>query len=209
MNDDRLQLHLDGRLPPDEARALEERLRTDAALREQFDQLRRVRRAFQEVFTEPPEVKFEEFWRGVEARLGEQATESEAEPLLERARSWWQWLWQPAVGWSFAGAAAVVLVAFLLWGRGGAVQEPGQGGEPGAPLVAAQQAGGVEAPQPGRRRELGEERRPQVVVESYRVQQGVVVVNRPVGSDKWPLVIWHLVPGEEDDAGGAGEDRRL
>jgi len=208
MNSDKLQLLLDGRLPLGEARALEERLRTDAVLRNEYEELQRVHGAFQAAFPEPPEVKFEEFWKGVEARLDVQASEDEAEPLLVQARKWWSWLLQPAVAWSVAGAAAVVLVAFLVWGRGGGLQQVGPGGEPSVPQLAAQPVG-EEVPQPGRRRELPEQRRPQVLVESYRVQQGVVVVNRPVGSDKWPLVIWHLVPGEEEDAGGAGEDRRL
>jgi len=212
--DDVLNLYVDGRLPPDEVRRVEDALADDAGLRERLEALVATREAIHAAFAESADLPgFDEAWAGVEARLDrEAAARGERAPgLLERLfpglAEGWAWLLRPQLVLA-VGAAAVALVVTGLWIAGGADgTTPGPSESPrvastnpdASPIVpGARRELGAEN---GRRGMVGEEHAPRslAIVESYAVDRGVVVVSAPAGSAKRPLVIWHLVPGEELD----------
>jgi|GEM_PF-3398004 len=210
MKDDLLNLYLDGRLSPDDVRRVDEALARDAVVRRRFEALLEARDAVQAAFVVPADLPdFDEVWSGVDARLDAEAAEAPAESFWEKMAAW---LFRPAFAMA-AGAALVAAIVAGVWllgsSEGSAPQAPGA-----EPRLAA--TAPVESPAvvPGARRELpvegarrgmvGEEKAPRylAVVESYDVEKGVVVVTRTEGT-RYPIVIWHLVPGEEiDDEGG-------
>ena len=211
MKDETLNLYVDGRLPPDEALRVEQALLRDAALRERLDALVMARQAVHEAFSAADDLPdFDEVWGGVEARLDAEPARSPTLllrlfPGLSEGLAWWR---QPAFAYA-AGAAALVLLLGGLWLVSG-VRHEGSPTAPEQPQVAstAPEAAPVvpgvrrELPEPGNRRGMVSEepaKRSLAIIESYDVERGVVVVARPTGSARQPLVIWHLVPGEELD----------
>lgn len=214
MKDELLNLYLDGRLAPDDVRRVDLALEQHADVRRRFEALLEAREAVQAAFAVPADLPdFDEVWSGVESRL---AIEAERAAAPSRVEAWWAWLFRPAFAMA-AGAALVAAIVAGVWLAGS--PESGAPTTPGAePRLAANAPAEVPAEIPavvaGARRELpvegarrgmvGEEKAPRylAVVESYDVERGVVVVTRTEGS-KYPVVIWHLVPGEEiDDEGG-------
>ncbi len=203
MKDELLNLYLDGRLSPEEARRVDQALESDGEVRARFEGLLAAREAVRSAFSLPDDVPaFDEVWAGVEARLDAEVVTSSAPSLAE---AWWAWLFRPAVAWA-ATAALVLAVLAGVWLTQGPTGSPAPAPQVAtvAPAPAAPASPGVRRELPlenGRRGMVSEEKskRSLAIVESYDVELGVVVVSRPSGSAKLPLVIWHLVPGEELD----------
>jgi anti-sigma factor RsiW len=112
---DTLSDHLDGDLPPSEARALERHLETCDECRTTLEQLRAVKdRAA--ALVDPPAPN--DLWAGIASRIGTAGSTSAPGRILDlpRRRSWTVWS-LPA-----AAAAAVALVLGAQWFGGHAPQ---------------------------------------------------------------------------------------
>jgi anti-sigma factor RsiW len=217
--DKELNLYLDERLSPEEARSVEERLERDPEYRRRFEALARVPEAFSQVFEPAEEPDFDALWSGIEARLDEEASPEAASAPVEERAPWWHWLLQPVVGLAVVTAIGLITVWMVGHSYG-----PGPMPGPGARTAVAVSDGQTVSPKDGeaeriapvvprgeRRQLVQEQRAPRVlaIVESYDVSRGVVVVNAPSGSPKQPLVIWHIVPGEGGVPAGVDERSKL
>jgi anti-sigma factor RsiW len=119
----RLQAHLDGELPPDEAREMVALLERDAGARALFDELKATRRllAGNETVVPVPDSR-EFYWSKIRRELERLESSPARPPHAGRGVLWWLRLAVPV-------GVALVLVTLVLQG-------PGLGRRPGPALFA-------------------------------------------------------------------------
>jgi anti-sigma factor RsiW len=107
----KLQAHLDGELPPDEAAQMARRLETDAEARALAAELKNTRAALagHEAGVKLPESR-EFFWSKIQRDMARQEAARERAAVPVRKTSWLTWGWRALIP---AGALALVCLVYL------------------------------------------------------------------------------------------------
>ena len=167
-----LERYIDDELPDVLVRRVEVALETCAHCRDEVDALLQLRSVLQEDIAAAMEAApLDGLWDQLEPELGPMAP---AKPsLLDRAREWWDTRrLEAAMGLAVAAAA----IAVLVWVAGSlpttSTVEP----------ELADAAGGDNT----------------LIVESYEVHEGTVIIDVDPDDPTAPAVVWHFVEDEDE-----------
>ena len=168
-----LERYLDGELPADELAAVEAAIAVSPRHQEQVEEHHAIREALREASAHAvAQAPLEGLWERISAEIDAQAPRVPVGPpsLVERLRVWWT---TPRLAVALGVAAALVVGGLWL-----ARQAP-----PSAPPAPAETA--------------RDDHR--LIVESYEVTSGTVVIDVDPEDADAPAVVWHFVD----------EDRRI
>lgn len=197
-----LMPYADGELTPSEAKAFEEALGADPALKAELDEVRLIGAFAREAFQAPvADVRLDGVHGAVMARIAAEAKVSEAiapgaAPIASPG------LWQRVTTWlgelvrferplALAGIAAAIVAVVVGVSVSGGSSTPA----PGAPsndLAATTQPGARRAPE-GEHKANG---RNTAYVESWEVARGKVIIDVNQDDPDQPMVLWHVVEDE-------------
>lgn len=178
-----LERYLDGELPEPLVRRVEDALEACEHCRSLVAQAEAIRGALKTRHAEvAASAPVDAMWSRIEAALAEAPAAPPAATLLDRLARWWASLADRRLEVAI-GATAVVLAAVVgVWVLRTASITP----EPAAPETAVAPA----APDNT------------LIVESYEVSEGTVVIDQDLDDTGAPTVVWHF--SAEDADGGLG-----
>jgi anti-sigma factor RsiW len=170
-----LERYVDEELPDVLVRRVEAALETCPHCRSTVDEHLSLRTVLREdISAAVSAASFEDLWDRIDAKL--EAPLASKPSLMDRAREWWEnRRLEAALGFGVALAA----VAVLVWVGTAAV---------GHPVVTGDLANASSGDNT-------------LIIESYEVKEGTVVIDVDPDDPTAPAVVWHFVDDEQDEQG--------